>query len=249
MRGDAAQQTGFGAAAENLRSTTKWLLTAAAAAAAAIASGLQLTGLGSLTVHDWPRLAAAGTGLAAVLGSVGYVLQQTSLLLSDKWVSLAELQLEQFKQMLRASGHRRDQRRAAVIDRIYKDITTCQDELYGDVADSLADLYGRLMEANKAARLCPRSAQATEAAAQLKAAADTVVEVANYAYIRAGFSELRLRLALAGMVFAAGVVIFAYAVSPPAPSAQTVPRPAATSRPAAAAGQGGHQAKTVKEPR
>jgi hypothetical protein len=56
---------------------------------------MQLTSIGSLGPGDWPRLAAAAGGLAAGPGAVGYMIFQASLLLTDKWITLAALEPEQ----------------------------------------------------------------------------------------------------------------------------------------------------------
>ena len=78
MPGDTSSGAGYAAATDNLRTATRWLLTAAAAAGAVMVAGLQLTSIGSLGLSDWPRLIAAGIGLAAGLGAVGYMVFRTS---------------------------------------------------------------------------------------------------------------------------------------------------------------------------
>ena len=214
MPGESSQAAGYAAATDNLRTATRWLLTAAAAAAAVIVAGVQLTSIGSLGPGDWPRLIAAGAGLAAGLGAVGYMIFRTSRLLTDEWITLAQLVLDQFKGDLRESGNRSDKRRRAAIERIYEELEDYQDELYGGVAESISDLYDRLQKANKQARESPGQAH-MQTAADLRNAVDTLVQAANYSYIRADFAVLRKRLAQAGAVFVTGVVIFAYAANPP----------------------------------
>jgi hypothetical protein len=54
MAGESPRAAGYSAAISNLRTTTRWLLTAAAAAGAAMVAGVQLTSIGSLSL---------GTGL------------------------------------------------------------------------------------------------------------------------------------------------------------------------------------------
>ena len=152
MPDDPSRAAGYAAATENLRSATRWLLAAAAAAGAAVAAGLQLTSIGSLGVHDWPRLAAAAAGLAGAVGAIGYMVLRTSRILADEWVTLAELELDQFKTRLRNSGRRRDKQRAAAIERIYEELQGYRDELYGAVAESITDLYSQFIKANDAAR-------------------------------------------------------------------------------------------------
>jgi hypothetical protein len=219
MPEDASQATGYARATDNLRTAARWLLTAAAASGAVMVAGVQLTSIGSLGPADWPRLIAAAGGLAAGLGAVGYMIYHASLLLTDAWITLAQLVLEPFSQQLRDSRRRRDRRRAGEIERIRTEIESYQDEFYGSVADSMSDLYHRLIEANKKARESP-SPEHSQTAASLKRTVDTLVEAANYSYARAEFAVLRRRLTEAGAVFIAGIVIFAYAANPPKPAAQ-----------------------------
>jgi len=228
MPGDMSTAASYAAANENLRTATRWLLTAAAGAGAILVAGVQLTSIGSLGPGNWPRLAAAAGGLAAGLGAVGYMIFQASLLLTDKWITLAALELEEVKQLLWNSGRRRDKRRLEELRRIKDELQNYQDEFYGSVASSIPDLYSRLIEANRKAREAP-SADHAETAADLRKAVDTLVQAANYSYTRSGFAALRRRLALAGVVFIAGIVVFTYTANPPKPTAAgTATVPAAT---------------------
>jgi hypothetical protein len=250
MPGDASAAGSYAAAAENLRTATRWLLTAAAGAATVLVAGLQLTSIGSLGPGNWPRLIAAAGGLAAGLGAAGYMIFQASLLLTDKWITLAALEMEEVQQLLWNSGRRRDRRRLEELGHIKEELQNYQDEFYGSVADSIPDLYRRLIEANKKARESP-SAEHAQAAADLRRAVDTLTQAANYSYTRSGFAALRRRLAVAGAVFTAGIVVFTYAANPPkpasagpaaghaavpattAPAAATVPAPSPKALPAA----------------
>jgi len=255
MPDDASRAASYAAATENLRSATRWLLTAAAAAGAAVAAGLQLTSIGSLDIDDWPRLAAAAAGLAGALGAVGYMILRTSRLLTNEWITLADLELDQFKTRLRNSGRRRDKQRAAAIDRVYDELQVYRDELYGDVAESISDLYSKFIKANDTARartgsgkgsrrrgISPYLPGQAEAAAALRSSVDTVVQAANYFYTRSEFAALRRHLARAGAVFAVSIVIFAYAANPPrqAPAGRTVQahQPGLPAQPAAVRAEG-----------
>jgi hypothetical protein len=220
VSGEASTAAGYAAATENLRTATRWLLTAAAGAGAALVAGLQLTSIGSLGTSDWPRLAAAVGGLAGGLGAVGYMIFEASLLLTDKWITLAALEMERVNPLLWDSRRRRDRRRLEDLDRIKKELQNYREEFYRSVAESIPDLYQRLSDANTKARESP-SAEHAQAAADLRGAVDTLVQAANYSYIRSGFAALRRRLAMAGAVFVAGIVVFAYAANPPKPAAGT----------------------------
>lgn len=228
MPNDASSAASYATATDNLRTAARWLLTAAAAAGAVLVAGVQLTSIGSLGPGDWPRLLAAAGGLAVGLGAVGYMILQASLLLTNQWITLADLELDQFRRQLRNSGRRRDKRRVAEIDHIYLEVQSCREEFYGSVAESVSDLYQRLAQANKEARESP-SPEHARAAADVKAAVETIVAAANYSYTRAEFAALRRSLALAWAVFIAGIVVFAYTANPPKPSGATTPaKPAAT---------------------
>jgi hypothetical protein len=188
-------------------------------------AGLQLTSIGSLGPGDWPRLLSAAGGLAAGLGAVSYMIFQASLLLTDEWITLGQMQLEPFNQQLRDPG-RRDRRRSRVIARISSELQNYQDEFFGSVAKDIPDLYRQLIDANKKARESPGPEHAA-AAADLKRTVDTLMQAANYSYTRSEFAVLRRRLAVAGAVFIAGIVVFAYAASLPEPAASTARAPAA----------------------
>jgi hypothetical protein len=218
--GDVSTAASYAAATENLRAATRWLLTAAAGAGAVLVAGVQLTSIGSLGPGDWPRLAAAAAGLAAGLGAVGYMIFQSSLLLTDQWITLAALELEDVQRLLWNPRRRRDRRRLEEIRRIKTELGNYQDEFYGSVASSIPDLWTRLIAANNKALASPSAAH-TQAAADLRGAVDTLVQAANYSYTRSGFAMLRRRLALAGVVFIAGIVVFAYAANPPKAAAGT----------------------------
>jgi hypothetical protein len=218
----ASPAASYATATGNLRAAARWLLTTAAASGGVLMAGVQLTGLGTLGAEDWPRLLIACLGLAAGLGAVGYLIFQASLMLTDEWITLAQLDMEVINRQLTGSGRRRDRRRLERIGKIRAELESYQDEFYGSVADSISDLYRRLIEANKNAREWPSPAHAKEAA-ELKDAVDTVVQAANYSYARSAFAALRQHLIGAGAVFVAGIVIFAYAANPPAHAARSTP--------------------------
>jgi hypothetical protein len=222
MQSGASPAASYATATNNLRAAARWLLTAAAASGGVLVAGLQLTRLGSLGAGDLPRLLFACLGLAAGLGAVGYQVYQASLMLTDEWITLAQLDLEMINRQLAGPGRRGDRLRAERIRKIRAELESYQDEFYGAVADSISDLYRRLIEANKNARESPSPAHAREAA-RLKDVVDTVVQAANYAYARLAFAALRRHLIGAGAVFVAGIVIFAYAANPPVHAPRSTP--------------------------
>jgi hypothetical protein len=214
MQADAYPAASYAMATDNLRAAARWLLTAVTAAGGVLVAGLQLTGLGSLGLGDWPRLLLACAGLTAGLGAVGYMVYQASLMLTDEWITLAQLDLEMISRQLAGPGRRSDRRRLERIRKIRAELETYQDEFYGSVADSLSDLYRRLIDANRQARESPTPEHA-KAAADLREVVDTVAQAANYSYARSAFAALRTHLIWAGAVFVTGIVLFAYAANPP----------------------------------
>jgi hypothetical protein len=223
MRADASQAASYATATANLRAAARWLLTAAAAAGAVLVAGVQLTGLGSLGTGEWPRLIIACASLAAGLSAVGYLVFQASLMLTDEWITLAELDMEMISRQLTGSRRRRD-RRLEEIRKIRGELESYQDEFYGSVASSISDLYRRLIDANRKAREFPSPEHAKQAA-ELREVVETLVQAANYSYARSAFAGLRQHLIGAGAVFVAGIVIFAYAANPPAAAAKSPPAP------------------------
>jgi hypothetical protein len=222
MQADAYPAASYAMATDNLRAAARWLLTAVTAAGGVLVAGLQLTGLGSLGLGDWPRLLLACVGLTAGLGAVGYMVYQASLMLTDEWITLAQLDLEVINRQLAGSSRRRDRRRLERIKLIRGELENYQDEFYGSVADSLSDLYRRLIDANRQARESPTPEHA-KAAADLREVVDTVAQAANYSYARSAFAALRQRLIWAGAVFVLGIVLFAYAANPPGHAVRIAP--------------------------
>jgi hypothetical protein len=279
--------SGYAAAAESLRSATKWLLAAAAGVAALLVAGLQLGTLGKLSSHDWPRLVIAVISLIIALVAVGAVIWQATALLADEWITLAHLTSREFHERLNAPlMEQPDTTRAAPANNppgttppgaagqgtlapaervladawrdlpekppagdvrvIYAELVTHREELYGEVAESPEDLYRQLIAVNERIR-APRPSttqmgrslrrpvtsprpggiaayagpRAPERAAELRAAAKTVVEFANYRRTRANFDVLRKTLLIAAPIVVAGLVSFAVAATPPASPSST----------------------------
>jgi hypothetical protein len=221
MQADAYPAASYAMATDNLRAAARWLLTAVTATGGVLVAGLQLTGLGSLGLSDWPRLLVACLSLTAGLGAVGYMVFQASLMLTDEWITLAQLDLEMINQQL-AGSRRRDRRRLERIRIIRGELENYQDEFYGSVASSISDLYRRLIDANRQARESPGPEHA-KAAADLREVVDTLAQAANYSYARTAFAGLRQHLIWAGAVFATGIVVFAYAANPPVHPAKIPP--------------------------
>ncbi|MFC6161196.1 hypothetical protein [Kribbella jiaozuonensis] len=195
----------FASATETLRSTVRWLLTAAAGVGGFLVAGLQLTSLGSLSLADW-RLWAAACGVLVATAGVGYVIVRTSQILTNEWIALAQLSFDDFQARLEG---------AMSESALLQEIEVYKHELYAHVAETVHQLYQRLIQANELVRAAP-SEVAVRRAAELREAADNVVQYANYYETRARFKALSRQLAYAAIAIVLGVLVFAYAANPAA---------------------------------
>lgn len=173
-------------------------------------AGLQLSGLGSLTLDQWPRLALAVGSLLVALAGVGYMIWRTAALLTDEWITLAQLNVAEFENRINI-GNGRAQERRKIISTVYSELTDYRDELYGDLAESPEELYGKLKQANAAARTMPNSGPAAQT---LRNAAYNVIQYANYRRTRMEFDRLRRSLAYASVAVVIGTVLFALSLPP-----------------------------------
>ena len=170
-------------------------------------AGLQLTSLGALRLAQWPRLLVAVVGLGAALTGVGYVVHRASRILTDDWITLAQLSLAEFRGKLEQSDR---------LEGLFDDVETYREELYGQVATDLPGLYMKLKEVNDQDRAEPGVTPILEYDAMaVRDAARAVVQFANYYSTRAKFDVFIRQLARASVVVTIGVVVFAYAANPP----------------------------------
>ena len=209
----------YAAATDKLRDAAKWLLAAAAAVGGVLVAGLQLGSLGDLDLHQWGRLALALTGLILALIGVGMVIARAGALLTEDWITLAELSIDDFRRRL----NRRREPRGGDVDAIYADIGRYREELYGYVATSPEDLYRKLTDANERSRRV-RAGDSIISADQIRRDHDLhratrcAVEYANYRRTRADFEALQKVLRVAGIAVVLGVVLFAVATHSAAPT-------------------------------
>lgn len=204
-------------ATEKLRSAAKWLMTAAAGVGGVLVAGLQLGSLGELSLDHWQRLVIAVAGLALALGGVAVVVAHAGRLLTEDWITLGELSVEDFESRL---NRKEDKFRKGDVATIYADITSYGEELYGRVATSPEQLYHLLCEANRRARDIggPSTTPASAAGvgdSEIREAVNAVVEFANYRRTRADFERLQRVLAIATAAVLAGIVAFAIAAHAP----------------------------------
>lgn len=214
----------YSAATQNLRNSTKWLMTAAAAVAASLIAGLQLSDLGELGSDSLPRLVMSLAGLSLGLFAVGRMIWASSSLLIDEWITLAELALEDFEQQLNTSSTRADRRRASLVEAVIDDVETNREQLYGQAATSLDDLYRQLVEYNRLRRdesarggtVTPTDGESVRPAIDPHQAAALVVSYANHRRTRQEFQRLRSTFTWWAVPAVVGVLVYAYGANPAA---------------------------------
>lgn len=200
----AAPAATFAAATETLRSTVRWLLTAAAGVGGLLVAGLQLTSLGSLSLDDW-RLWVGVSGVLVAVAGVAYLVTRASQVLTNEWTTLAQLSVDDFEARLAGATSECP---------LLHEIEVYKHELYAHVAETVEQLYQRLIQANELARKAGVDESAARNAAELREAADKVVQFANYHVTRGRFRTLSRQLAFAAAAVVVGVLLFAYAANP-----------------------------------
>jgi hypothetical protein len=217
----------FAGSTQSLREAAKWLLAAAAGVGGVLVAGLQLSKLGALGADQWLRMVIALIGLALALVGVGWVIARAAALLTEDWITLSQLTIEDFRRRL----NRRGKPLKGDVDSIYDDIGKYGEELYGHVAVSPEELYHKLKDANRRARArqAPGAAadagDGSDADAEIRAAVVAVVEFANYRRTRADFEDLQRVLVKAAIVIVTGVVVFAIAAHSPRVDTDRSPQP------------------------
>src|SRR5690242_3304129 len=86
---EAGPTSGYGAQLETLRSAAKWLLAAVGGVGVLLVAGLQLTGIGRLSMTSW-RLYLAVGATAVALSAIGYMIKAASTVLTQEWLTLAD---------------------------------------------------------------------------------------------------------------------------------------------------------------
>jgi hypothetical protein len=225
----------FAGSTASLREAAKWLLAAAAGVGGVLVAGLQLSQLGALGADQWLRMVIALTGLALALAGVGWVITRAAALLTEDWITLSQLTLEDFRRRL----NRRAKPLKGDVDSIYDDIGRYGEELYGHVAVSPEELYQKLKDANRRARARQAPGAAADAGdgsdadadAEIRAAVVAVVEFANFRRTRADFEDLQRVLVKAAIVIVTGVVVFAIAAHSPGVDTDRSPQPSTPTAP------------------
>lgn len=207
---------GYAAQLDALRSAAKWLVAAFAGVGALMLGGLSLSDIGELSVTSW-RFCVAASAAVLALGTVGYMINETSGVLTHEWLTLTSLSDEPTRALLRPS--RQSKWRSAQLRAIDDELAVSRHELFGYVAETRAQLHTRLRQADEQIwKSGPGSRAATEAAHEsmlLRKAARDTVEYANYCFMLKLFQRMRKRLFWAVIVVAINVGAFAYAANPP----------------------------------
>jgi hypothetical protein len=196
-----------------MRSTTKWLLTSAAALGAVLVAGVQFSDLGRLELWTpWFNLACLGMVLA--LTGVAIALWRASRQLVTYIDSYRDILLQGDEAARRAGL------RVEMASGLVKAIEGEADFLYRGEAENLRELFGSLRAATGNLRQARSSHQGARAEQQaravleeLGAAANRVVDYADYWLTRAGFHELLWWLLAAGITIVAGTLLFTIAVT------------------------------------
>jgi hypothetical protein len=233
----------FQQAADTIRSTAKWLVTAFAGVGGILIAGIPLTGLGKLSSS---RLLVAAIAIGVALAAIAYIIPLVSHVFTAKYITLADLAYQGFPESTSKFAYWRVTRR---LNPIMKAIVESRDELYGAEARDLAELNARITKVNERLRAdsadervmrqrtsagrrdVSRRASSQRSAAiaeqsSLAAAAERVVAFANYEDVRGTFKGLYGPMAAAAAVVACGVVLFAYVVgSTPSQVDVTSPTP------------------------
>ena len=140
--------------------------------------------------------------------------KEASTVLTHEWLTLASLSDPGALVRRQATGWQSAQ--LSDIDDLLK---ISQHELFGYAAESIPRLHARLQEADERLRKArPGSRRALQAArdgAELRKAARSTAEYANYCYTLKLFQRMRTRLGWAALITAISIGIFAYAANPP----------------------------------
>lgn len=184
-------------ATDLLNGAAKWLIGALGAIGAVLIAGSQLSSIGSLTVG--PRLVAAIVGLGIGLTAVLYSIWQVVNLLAPERYTIRELSLEWQKAGASTDAgvaDRRLARRYPVVDWL------------GRNPEYLAG-----HESPEQLRQHWQDRSAPDRAAALKAI-NELVRLANFRRSREDFVRTKRTLAVAMMIAAAGIGVFAWAANP-----------------------------------
>jgi hypothetical protein len=193
-------------AAETIRATAKWLVTAFAGVGGILIAGIPLTGLGRL--RSAPLIVALGA-ITVALVAIAYIIPRVSRVFTAKYITLADLAYQAFPRSTSRLARWHVKRRITPISNA---VDESRDELYGAEAASLADLNKRITDVNEDLRSFGSRPQSLTAQSSLAAAAKRVVAFANYEDVRQTFRRLYRPMAVAATVVAVGVITFAFAV-------------------------------------
>lgn len=220
-----AVQSPYLAAAENIRTAARWLLTAFAAVGGVLIAGVPLTAIGRIDPWSINFLAAA-VGVGVALLAIAYMIYLVSRVFTAEFVSFAEFSVAD----LPGTASRR---RIRTIRSIATTAERSRFELYGPVAADLGQLHERLTDLNEQvlkgskSRGASVSPELLERAEAVTAAAARVTDFVNYEFVRRTFRSLFPRLAACGAVVALGVGVYVLNTGQAPPKDPSVTKPVA----------------------
>jgi hypothetical protein len=162
--------------------------------------------------------------VAVAVGALGYMIFSISRVFTAEFVSLAEFAMASFP----VTTNRLVQtRRSTLLGEITRSIDESRDELYGDVAETVATLSKQLANRNATKRHNDKTTIHHHGPTELDAAVERVRDFANYELARRMFRALLPRLAFAGTIVVIGVAVYAFEIghAPPAPPSVSSPVP------------------------
>jgi hypothetical protein len=213
--GDGGSTGAYSSQVDTLRSAARWLIAAFAGVGALLVASLPISGIGQLSPGSW-RLYAAGGSAAVALAAVAFMITQASAVLTHEWLTLASLGDEQTDIIM---AKMKPAWRSGVLRELDQRLQVSRHELFGYAAENWPQLHTRLRETDELLwRARPESRRAMRLgreAAVLRNAARDAAQYANYYYTLKLFERMRIRVAVAGLVTAVCVGLFAYAANPP----------------------------------
>jgi hypothetical protein len=206
-------------AADRIRATAQWLITAFAAVAAVLIAGSQLSSLGDL--GGW-RLAVAFICVVIAVAAVAYAIGQAAGVATAGRASLGDLAnpdetaLGDIRQ--RVNGD-------PALLAGYTDVAALSTDYATTLSqrkDALADYYKNVDDQGKekAARVADAQAQVVDQAAQ------RLLSVASFYTLSKKFNDARPRMLVGALVGALAIVGFAWAAHPPKKTKPAVAAPA-----------------------
>ena len=218
------EQTSPVESSQVIRESAKWLLAAFAGIGATMVAGVQLSDIG--TLRSPSRLVLAAAGVVAVLTAVTIVILKAAKVITLKFLTTREVNLERHEAAKQVAGTDRSPSevspflRALEVEWSYLFLAETKSlaelaRLQEDVQEAMARLDRGESVQWRGRRVLPAAKSEVEADAQrLRVAGERVVMWANTWCARQEFDALIPLIRIAGSVITAGLVLFIWAVNP-----------------------------------